>query len=139
MTGVVLDRSAVIAFIADEPEAPRLAATLDRLTDRVIGAPTLVETGIVLRARSGARGDLALDAFVQRFNVSLGPACDANETLAFIRRVQCGAGGASRTSVMESAVIAALLSWLTCAPRSTSCSGKNGTTAFSVSTMSSDT
>ncbi len=82
MSGVVLDSSAVIALIADEPEAPRLAATLDRLTDRVIGAPTLVETGIVLRARYGGRGDLALDAFLQRFDVRVVPVASREATFA---------------------------------------------------------
>ncbi|MCA2990773.1 type II toxin-antitoxin system VapC family toxin [Gemmatimonas sp.] len=82
MSGVVLDSSAVIALIADEPEAPRLAAALDRLTDRVIGAPTLVETGIVLRARYGGRGDLALDAFLQRFDVRVVPLATREATFA---------------------------------------------------------
>jgi ribonuclease VapC len=78
----VLDSSAVIALIADEPEAPRLAAALDRLTDRVIGAPTLVETGIVLRARYGGRGELALDAFLQRFDVRVVPLATREATFA---------------------------------------------------------
>ncbi|MFO0072220.1 MAG: type II toxin-antitoxin system VapC family toxin, partial [Gemmatimonas sp.] len=82
MSGVVLDSSAVIALIADEPEAPRLAAALDRLTDRVIGAPTLVETGIVLRARYGGRGELALDAFLQRFDVRVVPLATREATFA---------------------------------------------------------
>jgi ribonuclease VapC len=82
MSGVVLDSSAVIALIADEPEASRLAAALDRLTDRVIGAPTLVETGIVLRARYGGRGDLALDAFLQRFDVRVVPLATREATFA---------------------------------------------------------
>lgn len=73
MSGVVLDRSAVIALIADEPDAPRVIAALDGLPQRVIGAPTVVEAGIVLRARYGARGDLALDAFLQRFEVHVVP------------------------------------------------------------------
>ncbi|MCE2955009.1 type II toxin-antitoxin system VapC family toxin [Gemmatimonas sp.] len=78
----MLDSSAVIALIADEPEAPRLAAALDRLTDRVIGAPTLVETGIVLRARYGGRGELALDAFLQRFDVRVVPLATREATFA---------------------------------------------------------
>jgi ribonuclease VapC len=82
MSGVVLDSSAVIALIAGEPDAPRLAAALDRLTDRVIGAPTVVETGIVLRARYGARGDLALDAFLQRFDVRVVPVSSREATFA---------------------------------------------------------
>lgn len=82
MSGVVLDSSAVIALIADEPEAPRLAAALDRLTDRAIGAPTLVETGIVLRARYGGRGELALDAFLQRFDVRVVPVATREATFA---------------------------------------------------------
>jgi ribonuclease VapC len=71
VSGIVLDSSAVLALIAGEPDAPRLTAVLERSSDRVIGAPTVVETGIVLRARYGARGDLALDAFLQRFEVRM--------------------------------------------------------------------
>ncbi|MBY0491840.1 MAG: type II toxin-antitoxin system VapC family toxin [Gemmatimonadaceae bacterium] len=73
MSGVVLDSSAIIALIAGEAEAPRLASVLDAASDRAVGAATLVEAGIVLRARHGARGDLALDAFLQRLEIRVVP------------------------------------------------------------------
>jgi ribonuclease VapC len=63
---VILDTSAILAVLFAEPEREEL---LDKISDaRIvgIGAPTLVESGIVLSARLGERGSAALARVVER-------------------------------------------------------------------------
>jgi ribonuclease VapC len=56
---VILDTSALLAIAFDEPERKAFIAKIDDADSVGVGAPTLVETGIVLVARTGAEaGDL---------------------------------------------------------------------------------
>jgi len=51
---VVVDTSAIVAVLAREPGHDWLAAQLARASDRLMTAPTALELGIVLEARSPA-------------------------------------------------------------------------------------
>ena len=51
---MILDSSAIVAIALDEPERAALLAKMDASHVIGVGAPTLVETGIVLSARTGA-------------------------------------------------------------------------------------
>ncbi len=68
---VVLDTSAVVAVLQDEPEAPRLVAALAADPTRRISAASLVETAIVMHARYGEAGEHEVDVFVQRLRVDV--------------------------------------------------------------------
>jgi ribonuclease VapC len=50
---VILDASALIAIALDEPEREMLVAKINAADAIAVGAPTLVEAGIVLSARTG--------------------------------------------------------------------------------------
>jgi ribonuclease VapC len=50
---VILDASALIAIALDEPEREILVAKVNAADTIAVGAPTLVEAGIVLSARAG--------------------------------------------------------------------------------------
>jgi ribonuclease VapC len=50
---VILDASALIAIALDEPEREILVAKINAADTIAVGAPTLVEAGIVLSARAG--------------------------------------------------------------------------------------
>jgi ribonuclease VapC len=50
---VILDASALIAIGLDEPERAMLVAKINAADAIAVGAPTLVEAGIVLLARAG--------------------------------------------------------------------------------------
>lgn len=50
---MIVDTSALIALIDNEPAAEQVATTLAGINNPVIGAPTLTETLIVLTARHG--------------------------------------------------------------------------------------
>jgi ribonuclease VapC len=89
---MILDSSAVVAIIAREPEYEALItriATADRVA---IGAATLLETGIVLSARTGqdARGILA--RFLRESGVDVLPFTDAHASVAMDAWLRFGKG-----------------------------------------------
>ena len=69
VSAVVIDSSALLAMLFDEPEAVRMVRALARIRDRYVAAPTLAEAGMVVCARLGAEGEVALDALLQRLSV----------------------------------------------------------------------
>ena len=50
---MILDASALIAIVLDEPEREILVAKINAADTIAVGAPTLVEAGIVLSAHAG--------------------------------------------------------------------------------------
>jgi len=71
---VIIDSSAILAVIGKEPGCERIVHELASSPGTRIGAPTRLETGIVLTARFGARGKTALARFLQENSI---------ETVAF--------------------------------------------------------
>jgi ribonuclease VapC len=71
---VIIDSSAILAVIGKEPGYERIVHELAASARTRIGAPTRLETGIVLTARYGPRGKTALARFLQE---------NAVETVAF--------------------------------------------------------
>jgi ribonuclease VapC len=71
---MIIDSSAILAVIGKEPGYERIIHELAASPGTRIGAPTRLETGIVLRARFGPRGKTALARFLQENSV---------ETVAF--------------------------------------------------------
>lgn len=68
---MILDTSAIIAILHHEPERDVLLAALDDSDQLSIGAPTMIETGIVLTARLGLRGRTLLSRFIQEAEVEI--------------------------------------------------------------------
>jgi ribonuclease VapC len=68
---MILDSSAIIAVLMDEPEARSVAREIVRAQDCRIGAPTLAETSVVLINKEGPQGPALLEHFLQsqRFDV----------------------------------------------------------------------
>lgn len=64
---MILDASAIVAVLADEPKAERIEAALGRFENVGIGAPTLLETTMVMAPRFRSGG-----TFVQQFLDGLG-------------------------------------------------------------------
>ncbi len=71
---MIVDSSAILAVIGKEPGYERIVHELAASPATRIGAPTWLETGIVLMARFGARGKTALARFLQENSI---------ETVAF--------------------------------------------------------
>jgi ribonuclease VapC len=66
---VIIDTSAFIAILLDEPESTALVSAISASPVRMIAAPTLVEVSAVLYARKGPGSEVALDALLQRLSV----------------------------------------------------------------------
>ena len=71
MTILVVDTSAVVAILGNESAANDIIEALDVAEDRLISAATLVELGMVMEARLGAAGALAVDRFLRDGEVNV--------------------------------------------------------------------
>lgn len=70
---MTLDSSAILAVLFRERGFEALVSRLLRAEVRTVGAPTLVETGIVLSDKLDSAAQGLLDRFLQEFEVSTVP------------------------------------------------------------------
>lgn len=70
---MIVDSSALIAIIFQEPGYEVLGAKLAEAGSVGIGTPTLAETGIVLSARQGADASVTLGRLIQAFGLVIIP------------------------------------------------------------------
>ena len=63
---MVIDSSALVAILLKEPEQTALIEAITADQTRICGAPTLVETGMVIVSRRGEAGLTELRAFYER-------------------------------------------------------------------------
>ncbi len=70
---MVIDTSALLAILFDEPPAPRLIDAIAAAEWRGVGAPTLVETAAVMVARKGQAGEMVLEALLARLEIEVVP------------------------------------------------------------------
>jgi ribonuclease VapC len=68
---MVLDTSALLAVLWNEPERRQFVERIEATPVRLLSVATFVETSIVLEARKGAEGVRELDAFLERANIEL--------------------------------------------------------------------
>jgi ribonuclease VapC len=66
---MVLDTSAVVAILRDEPECAEFAPLLAAAEDPLISAATLLESSIVLHAKAGDEGVADLDDLLRTAGV----------------------------------------------------------------------
>lgn len=67
---MILDSSAILAIVRREPAFEDLIVKLSAADQLAIGAPTLVETSLVLEARLGIESHTILERFLQDFQVA---------------------------------------------------------------------
>jgi ribonuclease VapC len=79
---VVIDTSALVALLAMEPEAARLAQAIEADPVRLLSAAALVETSIVLESRQGEAAMRELDLLVARAGVQVEPVTVEHAELA---------------------------------------------------------
>jgi len=70
---MVIDTSALLAVLLDEPERPGFVAAIDRDPTRAMSVVSFVECSLVLDARFGPDGVRDLDLFIARAQVNLVP------------------------------------------------------------------
>ncbi len=66
---MVLDTSALVALLLDEPEAEEFRVAVEEDTSRLVSAATLLETALVIEARKGEPGGRELDALIQKAEI----------------------------------------------------------------------
>ena len=66
---MVLDSSAIIALLLDEPDADSLRLAIADSATRLVSAATLVETSIVIENRYGEAGGRELDLLITRLGI----------------------------------------------------------------------
>ena len=79
---MIVDSSALVAVVRNEPEALALSTALGHAIEIGIGAPTLVETSIVLTTRVGSAGRMLLGRLLDELGVSTIPFDDRHWRVA---------------------------------------------------------
>ncbi len=70
---MILDASALLALLLDEPEAEEFRAAVEEDPTRLVSADNLLEAALVIEARKGEPGGRELDALIQKAEVVVVP------------------------------------------------------------------
>jgi ribonuclease VapC len=70
---MVLDTSALLALLLDEPEADAFRVAVEEDSTRLVSAATVLETAIVIEARKGVPAGRELDGLIQTAEVEVVP------------------------------------------------------------------
>lgn len=70
---MVLDTSALLAILLDEPERRAFIEAIERDPTRLMSVASFVECSLVLETRFGPEGTRDLDLFIARAQVTLAP------------------------------------------------------------------
>lgn len=70
---MVIDSSALAAILFGEPECRAFIEAIEAAGERLMSVATWVEVSIVMAARHGAEGDLALQRFIERSSIEIVP------------------------------------------------------------------
>ena len=89
---MILDSSAIVAIATEEPGCLELLAKLDQAAALAVGAPTLVETALVLRARLTMEPRAFLERFLTDWNVTVVPFGDDHWKTALDAHARFGRG-----------------------------------------------
>jgi ribonuclease VapC len=68
---MVLDTSAILAILFDEPERRAFTEAIEAAESRLISAASFVETSMILESRHGAEGVRALDRLLATANIEI--------------------------------------------------------------------
>ena len=68
---MVIDSSALLAILLDEPDSDRMIAAMERDQRRMLSAVQLLESAIVIEAKKGAAGGRELDLLLHRAQVQV--------------------------------------------------------------------
>ena len=70
---MVLDTSALLALLLDEPDADAFRLAVEDDPVRLVSAATLLEAALVIETRKGEPGGRELDALVQKAGITVVP------------------------------------------------------------------
>ena len=66
---MIVDTSALVAVLRNEPETPEIKTALRRANSRKISAATLVEARVVMTSKAGAVGRRHLDSLIKEAQI----------------------------------------------------------------------
>ena len=98
---MVVDTSVLVAILFGEPEAGRLEAAIRGAAVREVGGPSYVEAAVVLRARRGPPGLVALDALLAALGIAVVPLTAAGARHARDAYDRFGAGRGAAPAVLN--------------------------------------
>jgi ribonuclease VapC len=70
---MVLDTSALLALLLDEPEAESFRVAVEDDVRRLVAAATLLETALVIEAQKGEPGGRELDLLIHKAEIAVVP------------------------------------------------------------------
>ena len=70
---MVLDTSALLALLLDEPEAEAFRIAIEEDATRLVSSATVVETALVIEARKGEAGGRELDLLLHKADITVVP------------------------------------------------------------------
>lgn len=79
---MVIDTSALIAILQNEPESDHLLSKLKQAKALRISAATVTEAGIEMHARYGDAGEMEVDNIIHRLNIDVIPLTAEHAELA---------------------------------------------------------
>jgi ribonuclease VapC len=68
---MIIDTSALVAILDQEPEANRIVRAIAAASDRMLSAANLVEASIVMQARRGDEGSRDLDLLIAKLKIEI--------------------------------------------------------------------
>ena len=68
---MIIDTSALVSILDQEPEAERLAHAIATASERMLSAANLVETGIVMQVRRGDEAVRDLDLLLAKLKIEI--------------------------------------------------------------------
>jgi ribonuclease VapC len=89
---LILDSSAVVAVIREEPDRDRLIEAIEGVREIAIGAPTAVECTLALVRRYGVVGRLMLSRFLEQNGVISVPFDERHWSVAADASIRYGKG-----------------------------------------------
>ena len=70
---MVIDTSALVAVLLDEPDAARIAEAIELASIRLLSSANFLETAIVIESRKGEAGGRELDLLLYRTTIEVAP------------------------------------------------------------------
>lgn len=89
---LVVDTSALMAILLEEPEAVGLAEAMTAASSLRMSAPSWLETAMVATARRGAAGSKEFQALVERLGIEIVPCDEAQTKAAYAAWLRFGKG-----------------------------------------------
>ena len=79
---MIIDSSALVAILFEEPDAPRLAGVIESHQTRRISAATFLEVAIVVDKRTWPARDRRLDEIVSESSITVEPVTEVQAKIA---------------------------------------------------------